>query len=192
MITRYVLIAAALCVLALAFAALFVPAVGAELHKALLTPLIAAFYAVRAYIIRLPQLLLWLLPIAIVTILIVRSILSLPRSERRRRRERRPKAGEGKLAELIRQIQRTRVSRFARVRVCRRLTETAVRLLAKRRGIPIEEARRRMRAADWQADPRVIAFLVPHRHHRRPSGGKGFLMEFAGTLSFLERFHREG
>ena len=184
--------AAFVTALAIALAALFIPSVRAELHEAILTPLIAAFFTVRAYILRLPQLLLWVVPVLVVALLVVRSLFVMPRFTRHRRRERLAQAGEGKLAEMIRRIQRTRVSRFARVRICRQLSDTAMRLLARRHGIPLEEARRRMRQGDWEADREIIGFLTPHRHHGRPTAGKGFLVQLAGTLAFLERFHREG
>jgi len=184
--------AAVVPAIAIALAALLVPSVRAELHEAILTPLIAAYFTVRAYVLRLPQLLLWVVPVLVVTLLVVRSMFVMPRFAGRRRRGRVAQAGEGKLEEMIRQIQRTRVSRFARVRICRHLSDTAMRLLARRHGIPLDEARRRMRQAEWEADRKIIAFLTPHRHHGRPTAGKGFLVQLAGTLTFLERFHREG
>ncbi len=189
---RLVLLAVAGCsVLATALAALLIPAVGAELHAAILTPIIAAFYTVRAYIERLPQLLLWVIPIAATAIVLFRLLFALPRTARRSRADRRPRAGDGRLAEMIRQIQRTRVSRFARVRVCRQLSDSAVRLLARRNGIPIPDARTQLRANAWDAEIEVKRFLTPHLHHRRPSAGKGFLVDLHRTVTFLERYRQE-
>jgi hypothetical protein len=189
---RIVFVVVAGCaVLATALAALFVPAVGVELHAAILTPLIAAFYTIRAYIERLPQLMLWVIPILITSAILFRLLFALPRREKPHRHERRPQAGDGKLAEMIRQIERSRVSRFARVRVCRQLSDSAMRLLARRHGVPIEEARRRLRNGQWEAEPSVVGFLTPHLHHRRPAAGKGFLVQLAGALTFLERYRQE-
>lgn len=182
---------AACAVLAMALTALLIPAVGAELHAAILTPLIAAFYTVRAYIERLPQLLLWILPILVASMLLFQLLLALPRLKQHHHRGRPPQAGDGKLAEMSRQIQRTRVSRFARVRVCRQLSDSAMRLLARRYCLSIEEARTLLRDGQWEADPSVISFLTPHVHHQRPSAGKGFLIQLARTLTFLERYRQE-
>jgi len=178
-------------VLATSLATLLIPAVGAELHAAILTPMIAAYYTIRAYIERLPQLLLWVIPILVTSIVLFRLLLALPRLKQQNRRDRTPRAGDGKLAETIRQIQRTRMSRFARVRICRQLSDSAMRLLAKRYAVPIEEARRRLRSGDWEADPAVIGFLTPHLHHRRPTAGKGFLVQLARTLTFLEQYRQQ-
>jgi len=187
-----VLIVVAGCaVLATALTALFVPAVGAELHAAILTPLIAAFYTIRAYVERLPQLLLWVIPIVITGGVLFRLLLARPRLKQQSRGKRQPQARDGKLAEMIRQIQRTRVSRFARIRVCRQLSDSTMRLLARRSGVPIEEARRQLRSSDWDAEIEVKRFLTPHLHHRRPAAGKGFLVELHRVLTFLERYRQQ-
>jgi len=175
---------------ALILAVLFTPVLREELRLLVLVPLIKGYHLIRYhYIERLPQFLLWAIPLALLFLIIFRSILRFPRSCAPTSSERPTPAGVGNLARIARHIHRARSSRIARVRLCRRVFEIAARLVARHEGLPLEQARDLLRSGAWDADPAVVTFL--RSHHRENRGGRDFVARLEHIVAFLEKYHQE-
>jgi hypothetical protein len=122
-----------------------------EVRAIFVVPLLQGFYIIRHYIDRLPQLIVWIAPLLFFVVLLIRAVVGTPSLRRQRAYPQHDRPDKGELARLARQIHHARVSRFARVHVCRRLSEIAIRLIARRTGVPLGQARAMLRTGQWDA-----------------------------------------
>lgn len=167
-----------------------------ELRLRVVEPALRAYVMARYYLEFVPQVVLWMLPFAVIAALFLRWAF--------RKSMRRPPARdaasstepihleEGELARLARQLQRASHSRFARVRVSRSLVEIASRLIAAQEGVSVEQARRLLAEGYCRESPAVHAFLIPRRHYTSTQSGEAFARGLQATLTFLEAFDRHG
>jgi len=188
---RALLIAGGVLSLGVGLTAAFSPAFREELRLLIVVPFLQAYYVVRFYLDRLPQLLLWLVPLCVLAVLTVRAVLRPVHVPRRRRRWIDPPWREGELLVLGRRIHTARISRFGRMRVSRRAAGIAMRLIASHRGASLEEARASLRRKDWCDDKAVASFLQPHAHSGRLGEGKDFQRRLDRVVSYLEQYHQE-
>jgi hypothetical protein len=156
----------------------------------ILKPLIEAYYIGRYYLAFVPQLVLWMIPPVIVTLLMLRHLLRLSRKDRSTRVQ--PLSsispGEAELARLSQQLRRARHSRFARVRLSRTLVEIGARLIASREGMPLWQARRRLTEGYWRGHLTIHQFLTPQRHYTSRESGAGFEQSLQEVIEYLEEF----
>lgn len=156
-------------------------------------PAIETYFIVRFYIETLPQLLWWLIPPIVVSLMLLRRFLRPPRSTASASRpaaSRTAHLGEGDLTHLYRLLGRASHSRFARVRVSRTLAEIAARLIARREGTTLHEARRRMAAGYWRDIGTVHRFLTPRKHYTTRQDHATFDDALRETLDQLETYDR--
>ena len=175
-----VIAAVAFVVVAVAMAAS--GALREQVRTLFVVPIVQGFYIIRRYVDRLPQLVVWIVPLLLVVVLPARAMFGRPSQSEHRRRPHHDQPEKGDLARLARQIHRSRLSRFARVHIARRLFEVAIRLMARRTGVSLDEARSTLRAGSWEACEGVGSFLVPQRHYGRTQAD--FLARLERALSF--------
>ena len=184
-------IAAAGFVVALPLLLLYSP----PLRRVLLDPIVWIANDVRNALAKLPQALLWAVGLLIGCVIllfswrrVLRGITSRP--PRPRETPVRPYNIDA-VATLARDLHRARRHHVSRRRVIRELSVLAIRLLAKRRGIPLHEARALLRLGRWPDDA-VVRRLFASRH-----GGGGavrrheFIDAVEATLEFLDHYHQE-
>ena len=155
-------------------------------------PAIETYYVVRYYIDLVPQLFWWMIPPAVVSLVLLRRFLRPPTSDAAPQA---PKSlsirpGEGELTHLVRLVQRAHHSRFARVRLSRTLVEVAARLIAGREGIPLATARKMMLDGYWRTSRSMHHFLTPRRHYTARQGSAEFREALQETLDQLEDHDR--
>jgi len=155
-------------------------------------PAIETYYVVLYYVDLVPQLFWWLIPPAIVSLVLLRrfSRPSTSDTEPQASRSSPIRPGEGELTHLVRLVRRAHHSRFARVRLSRTLVEVAARLVAGREGVPLATARKMMIDGYWRTSRSVHHFLTPRRHYTARLRSAEFREALQETLDQLEGHDR--
>lgn len=169
----------------------------APLRRTILDPLTWMFNDIRRALAPLPQALLWAIGLLIGCAILLATwsralggMRERPAGAGRRIGYVRPQ-NTNAIASLARDLERSPRRHVSRVRVVRELSVLAVRLIARREGLSLEEARSLLNSGQWPDDPLVRQFFAT-----RPGGGRGvpkhrFLEAAARTLTHLERYHQE-
>jgi hypothetical protein len=165
------------------------------LRRAILEPVTWMINDVRQSLSALPQALLWAIGLLIGSVVLVLSwkrVLggSGSRSDHRRWTVVKP-SNTNAIESLARDLHRSRRRHVSRVRVVRELSILAVRLIAQREGLSLEEARSLLNSGQWPDDPRVRRFFASRRDGQRGVPRHSFLEAVAYTLAHLERYHQE-
>jgi hypothetical protein len=165
------------------------------LRRAILEPVAWMINDVRQSLGALPQALLWAIVLLIGCAVLLaswRRVLGGSRSkpDRRRRTVIEP-CNANAIESLARDIDRAPRRHVSRVRVVRELSILAVRLIAQKEGLPLEEARRLLRSGQWPEDPRVRRFFASRRDGKSGVPRQSFLEAATYTLAHLERYHQE-
>lgn len=165
---------------------------GEELRIHVLQPVIEAYFVFRYYLEFVPQLFLWMIPLLLVPLIIIRRAFRWSQRDRstQPRRTQAIAPGEGELARLTRQIHRARHSRFARVRLSRTLLEIGARLIAGREGTSLWRARQQLADGYWRNARSVHHFLIPRRQYTARQSGHDFERSLRKTVEHLEEFDR--
>jgi len=167
----------------------------APLRRAILDPVTWVFNDIRRALAALPQALLWAIGLLLgcgVLLATWRRALGGIRERPAGRPARCVKPrNTNAIASLARDLDRSPRRHVSRVRVVRELSVLAVRLIAQREGLPLDEARSLLNSGTWPDDPLVRQFFAT-----RPGGGHGvpkheFLEAAARTSAHLERYHQE-
>jgi len=167
----------------------------APLRRTILDPLTWMLDDIRQALAALPQALLWAIGLLIgCAVLLATWSRALGGIRERPARKRstyvRPQ-NTNAIASLARDLERSPRRHVSRVRVVRELSVLAVRLIAQREGLSLDEARGLLNSGAWPDDPLVRQFFAT-----RPGGVRGvpkhrFLEAAARTLTHLERYHQE-
>lgn len=165
------------------------------LRRAILEPVTWMINDIRRSLGALPQALLWAIGLLIGSVVLVVSwkrVLSGSRSkpEHGRWSAVRP-CNANAIASLARDLDRSRKRHVSRVRIVRELSILAVRLIAQREGLSLEEARSLLNSGQWPDDPRVRCFFASRRDGQGGVPKQSFLEAVAYTLAHLERYHQE-
>ena len=165
------------------------------LRRALLDPIVWMANDIRNGLAKLPQALLWAIALLIGCAILLVAWRRLLRGDRRAPKQRpapmvRPHNANA-VAALARDLRRARRHHVSRVRVVRELTVLAIRLIAQREGIPLEEARTRIRSGHWPDDPEIQRFFALRRDGAEAVRKHGFDDAVEATLAFLDRYHQE-
>lgn len=160
-------------------------------RRAVAVPLIQAYLRLRFYSSLLPQLIIWSIPVlgtaALLLASYLRTVHTLPREEVRkvtRKKEVDP------LRALAVTISHARRRPFYRRMIMRELGKTAVRIIAKRKGLSLPEARKRFESGDWCENLAVRALFL----YARGNGGLDKVHDFERRLdeaiSVLEKLEQ--
>jgi hypothetical protein len=165
------------------------------LRRTILEPVAWMINDIRASLAALPQTLLWAIGLLIGSAVLVvswrRVLAGLASKPERRRRVTVKPYNVNEIASLARDLTRARKHHVSRVRIVRELSVLAVRLIAQREGVPLEEARRLLQSGHWPDDPRVRRFFASRRDGHRGVPKRLFVEATEYTLAYLERYHQE-
>ncbi len=184
-------IAAVLVVVALTLLLLY----NEPLRKAILEPITWAIHDIRSGLAALPQALLW----GIGLLLGCTVILVTWRRAFRGSKKRPPRArgvtvaphNTSAVASLARDLRRAPKRHVSRSRVVRELSILAVRLIAKREGVSLEQARKTLQSGRWPDDPEIRRFFAARRDGETAVPKTHFIEAAEATLAFLDSFHQE-
>jgi len=157
---------------------------------ALVEPLITAYYIARWYLHRLPQLLLWAGLVLGTSYLLFRAYYRAFPPAKQRVAMRRIALLGSNLDWLRQTIARARKHSFSRRQIASDLVRTAVRLIARREGLSLDEARDRFETFEWCDDCVVRDFFGYRRLHYGWRRGVDFSDKLQRTISFLERYQQ--
>ena len=163
-----------------------------ELRIHVLQPVIQAYVLLRYYVEFVPQLFLWMIPLLLVSLIMIRRAVRWSQRGRltQPRRTQPIAPREGELARLTRQVHRAHHSRFARVRLSRTLVEIGARLVAGREGTSLWRARQQLADGYWRNARSVHHFLIPRRQYTARQSGHDFERSLRKTVEHLEEFDR--
>ena len=166
-----------------------------ELHVRVLVPIIRAAYTAKHYLDHLHGLVLWLIPLALFSIPLVRALFHVLGQQEpvgHQKLDDWPIVPEtGELEALVHQLRHAKRSRFARARISRNLKELSVRLIAGREGVAVSEARQMLENGLWRAHPEIHELLMPRRHYAGRQSERAFEQALDQTLLFLQTYHEE-
>lgn len=163
------------------------------LRRSILDPVTWMISDIRRALAALPQALLWAVGLLIGCAILLAAWRRVPGEKEPkppRRTTVRPH-NKNAIEALARDLERSPRRHVSRVRIVRELSVLAVRLIAQREGLSLEEARKLLNSGQWPDDPLVRQFFAV-----RPGGGSGvskggFLEALTHTLAYLERYHQE-
>ncbi len=156
----------------------------------LVEPLITAYYIARWYLHRLPQLLLWAGLVLGASYFLFRTYFRAFPSAKERVAMRRITPLGSDLDLLRRAIARTRKHSFSRRQIASDLVRTTVRLIARREGLSLDEARERFETFEWCNAHVVRDFFRYRRLHYGWKRGVDFSDKLQRTISFLEDYQQ--
>ncbi|MEA1871271.1 MAG: hypothetical protein U9N00_03665 [Candidatus Bipolaricaulota bacterium] len=157
----------------------------------LVEPLITAYYIARWYLHRLPQLLLWAGLVLGASYFLFRAYHQAFPLAKQRVAMRRITTPLGSDLQWLQQvIARARKRAFSRRLIASNLVHTAVRLIARREGLSLDEARERFETFEWCDDLVVKEFFRYRRTHYGWRRGVYFSDKLQRTISFLERYQQ--
>ena len=165
------------------------------LRRVILEPVTYVINDIRQSLGALPQALLWAVGLLIGSFVLVASWKRMlggpkPRPDRRRWPVVKP-FNSNAVGSLARDLDRSRQRHASRARIVRELSILAVRLIAQREGLSLEEARKLLNSGRWPDDPHVRRFFASQRDGQRGVPKQRFLEAVAHTLAHLERYHQE-
>jgi len=99
--------------------------------------------------------------------------------------------GEHPLERLASDLTHARRRHVSRVRILRELSILAVRLIAQREAVSIDEARKLLVSGEWPEDPDIRRFFASRQAGRRTIPRAQFREAVARTVSYLEHYHQE-
>ncbi len=165
------------------------------LRRTIIEPVTWMINDIRQSLGTLPQALLWAIGLLIGSFVLIVSwkrVLGGPRSHPDHRRWTAIKpSNSNAIASLARDLDRSRKRHVSRVRIVRELSILAVRLIAQREGLSLEEARKLLNSGQWPDDPQVRRFFAARRDGQRGVPKQRFLEAVAYTLAHLKRYHQE-
>ena len=192
---RWIRLALTVGVLAIIISLTLLLLYNAPLRRTILEPVTWMISDIRQALAALPQALLWaiglLIGCAVLLVTWSRTLGGIRRKPASRRAGYVRPRNTNAIESLARDLERSPRRHVSRVRIVRELSVLAVRLIARREGLSLEEARKLLNSGRWPDDPLVRQFFAT-----RPGGGRGvpkhrFLEAAARTLSHLERYHQE-
>ncbi|MCD5416740.1 hypothetical protein LR032_06665 [Candidatus Bipolaricaulota bacterium] len=160
-------------------------------RTALLEPLITAYHIAHWYLLRLPQLLFWGAIFLFATYLLLRCYrraLGPPPPPRAQKRRAPPLLSE--VAQVTLLLRRTHRHPFARRSLAGSLVKLTVRMIARREGLTLSEARERFASFTWCDDPAVEEFFRSRSPSYRWDRNADFHKKMQQTISFLERYYQ--
>lgn len=167
----------------------------APLRRAILEPVTWVVNDIRRALGALPQALLWAIGLLIGGVVLVMSWKRTVGGSGSRPGHPRwtvvKPCNTNAIESLARDIDRSRNRHVSRVRIVRELSILAVRLIAQREGLSLEEARKLLNSGQWPDDPRVRRFFASRRDGEKGIPKQFFLEAVAYTLAHLERYHQE-
>lgn len=181
---------------------------GEFVRERLIRPLLVLFQLIGIYLQAVPQLGIWFFLLLLLVLISIYSLRGLRRTAKRPKEE--PKEEEppppGPVGDLAKRIELGAEGEYFKWRVRRELRDFLVELLAWRRGISQEEARKLVRSGAWTDDPRIREFfrreieqrytlLVQLRELLSSLLGRrdeGFERELAAAVDYLEGFAKGG
>ncbi len=192
---RVARLAAPIGVAALVVALTLLLLYNAPLRRAILEPVTWLVNDIRGALAALPQALLWAIGLLIGGFVLVMSWKrtaggSGSRPDHPRRTVVKP-CNTSAIENLARDLGRAPKRHVSRVRIVREMSILAVRLIAQREGLPLEDARKLLNSGRWPDDPRVRRFFASRRDGERGVPKQLFLEAVAYTLAHLERYHQE-
>lgn len=183
-----------LLVLVAGFSVLFATILRGGFRAAILAPLLQGFYLVRFYVLRLPQQLLWVVPLLLVGALLVRvAFRALGPQPRRTYQQPSTRVVVDELERLATTINYAQYRSFHRERVVNELSKITARLIARQEQIGVDEAQSRLEAGTWGDDPVVRAFFrTDKKKWRRAHRMARFDEQLRHTVHILERYSQGG
>ena len=161
------------------------------LRTAILDPVITGYYTIRWYALRLPELWLWSIITLVPALFLLRAYLRVFTGAVRQPDSRvllvPQKDDLDILAELV---GRAHHHVFSRLRLTGELAALAIRMIAWKEGVSLEEARLRFESGDWCEKPIVRQFFDCYKLRYERRRGRNFGEQLEQTISFLEDYQR--
>jgi hypothetical protein len=181
-------------VLSTGFSVLFVTFLRGGFRDAILVPLFQGFNIIRFYVLRLPQQLLWAVPLLLVGALLVRvTFRALGPPAKRPARKRPGDRPVNELEQMAAVINTARYRPFYRKKVADELEKIATRMIARQESCPLDDARVCLKAGEWGDDPIVQAFFRTDKKKRRLARRTNhFNDQLRHTVQILERYSQGG
>jgi len=162
-------------------------------RNAILDPILSALNEIRNTLALLPQSILWAAGIFLGTIILaIAGQRMLERPSGKRRRSAPPSVAPYNthaVDSLSRSLARSVKRHVSRVRIVRELAVLAVRLIARKEGCSLPEARKLLNSGYWTDDPVVRRFFA--LRDRGKPGRQDFSNAVEHTLKYLEQYHQE-
>jgi len=188
---RRILVVAAGVVILIGITLAFLFPLRELVRTALVEPLIKGYYIASWYVRRLPQLLLWSGLSLLAALFLVRyTVRILGPFSRPRTRWTQTSTPPSELERLTAVIERAHRYPFSRRSLSSELVRLAVRLIARREGLSLDEARERFESFAWCDDPAVEGFFRYRRHYRGFGQGADFKRKLKQTIAFFERYQK--
>jgi len=176
------------------FSVLFATLLRGGFRNAILVPLFQGFYIIRFYVVRLPQQLLWAVPLLLVGALLLSvTFRALGPPAKSTARQRPVDRTVDELERTAAAINAARYRPFYCKRVTHALEEIAVRMIARQERCPLSDARARLEGGKWGDDPIAQAFFHTDKKKRRLARRRiHFNGQLRHTVHILERYGQGG
>jgi hypothetical protein len=165
------------------------------LRMAILEPATWMIDDVRRSLATVPQGLLWaiglLIGIGVLAASWKRVLTALTAKPRISRRSIVRPYNANAIATLTRDLDRAAKHHSSRARIVRELAILAIRLIAKREGISVEEARKLVVAGRWPDDRRVKQLFASRRAGANRTPKQSFVDAVEYALAYLVRYYQE-